>query len=80
MIIQFDGIYERDMDFLFMRKISEDEEFVRKFFLSGDKLVEKGYDKAGFTVEKVSHSVMADRKSTRLNSSHPTTSRMPSSA
>ena len=33
-----------------------------------------------FTFQKASLNAMVDRKSTRLNSSHPTTSRMPSSA
>ena len=53
------GVYERDIDLLLMRRIATDKEFVRKFFLSGEKLAEKGYDKADFTVEEVAHSVWA---------------------
>ena len=57
---QFGAVYERDMDMLFMRKLAYDKDFVRRFFLSGEKLKEKGYDKAEFSVEKVAHSVMTD--------------------
>lgn len=60
MNIQFDSVYERDMDLLFMRKLAEDEAFVRQFFLSGKELTEQGYDGAEFSVEKVSHSVMTE--------------------
>lgn len=56
----FDSVYERDMDLLFMRRLAEDEEFVRKFFLSKEELAEKGYDKADFTVVSVAHSVMTE--------------------
>lgn len=60
MTIQFDSVYERDMDMLIMRKLACDKDFVRRFFLSGEKLGEKGYDKAEFSVEKVAHSVMTE--------------------
>lgn len=60
MIIQFDGIYERDMDLLFMRKLAQDKAFLRRFFLMGEELSAKGYDKADFTVEKVAHSVTTE--------------------
>ena len=45
-----------------------------------------GYTEAGYrlydgaALEKLQQILLLDRKSTRLNSSHPTTSRMPSSA
>ncbi len=58
MTIQFEGVYERDMDLLFMRMIASDVDFVREFFLKADQLSEKGYDKKAFTVEQVAHSVM----------------------
>lgn len=60
MIIQFDGIYERDMDLLFMRKLVQDKAFLRRFFLMGEDLSAKGYDKADFSVEKVAHSVITE--------------------
>lgn len=60
MTIQLDSVYERDMDFLFMRKLAQDKAFVRQFFLSGKELAEKGYAKAEFSVETVAHSVMTE--------------------
>ena len=60
MIIQFDGIYERDMDLLFMRKLAQDKAFLRRFFLMGEELSAKGYDKADFSIEKVAHSVTTE--------------------
>ena len=42
--------------------------------------VAAAFAKAGVEVERVSSWGMQDRKSTRLNSSHRNTSRMPSSA
>lgn len=60
MSFQFDSVYERDMDFLFMRKLAQDKAFVRKFFLECKELAEKHYDKADFTVEKVAHSVTTE--------------------
>lgn len=60
MTIQFEGVYERDMDLLFMRKIASDKDFVRKFFLEGAQPAARGYDKESFTVEKVAHSVMTE--------------------
>ncbi len=35
MDIQFDAVYERDMDMLFMKKLAYDKDFVRHFFLNG---------------------------------------------
>lgn len=60
MTIQFEGVYERDMDLLFMRKIANDESFVRHFFLNAEQLVAKGYNKETFVVEKIAHSVMTE--------------------
>lgn len=60
MRIQFEGVYERDMDLLFMRKIAQDKTFVRRFFLGFKDLADKGYDKAEFIVEKVAHSVTTE--------------------
>lgn len=60
MTIQFDSVYERDMDLLFMRKIAQDKGFVRRFFLGFQDLADKGYDKAEFIVEKVAHSVVTE--------------------
>lgn len=60
MKIQFDCVYERDMDMLFMRKLVQDEAFVRQFFLEKEELREKGYDKAEFSVEEVAHSVATE--------------------
>ncbi len=60
MDIQFDCVYERDMDFLFMRKLAQDKDFIRRFFLHDKELVEKGYDKADFSVNKVAHSVTTE--------------------
>ena len=60
MTIQFEGVYERDMDLLFMRKIANDEGFVRHFFLNAEQLVAKGYNKETFVVEKIAHSVMTE--------------------
>ena len=60
MKIQLDSVYERDMDFLFMRKLAHDKDFVRQFFLSGRELIEKGYDKADFSIINVAHSVMTE--------------------
>lgn len=60
MIIQMDSVYERDMDFLFMRKLVQDKEFVRKFFLNSNELSNERYNSAEFTVEKVAHSVMTE--------------------
>ncbi len=56
MTIQFDAVYERDMDILLMRKIAYDRNFVRRFFLDG--AIED--DKAEFVVEKVAHSVVTE--------------------
>ena len=56
----------------------------RKEKPSFSSLIEKKRDGGEFTAEEIRHiidSVMdADRKSTRLNSSHSSVSRMPSSA
>lgn len=60
MTIQFDSIYERDMDLLFMRKLAEDKAFVRQFFLESEEMAAKGYSGEEFTVEKVAHSVMTE--------------------
>ena len=60
MTIQFEGIYERDMDLLIMRKIAFDKAFVRNVFLKGEELAAKGYDNSEFSVEKVAHSVMTE--------------------
>ena len=60
MVIQFDSIYERDMDLLFMRKLAHDKAFVRQFFLTEKELSTKEYDKADFSIEKVAHSVMTE--------------------
>ena len=60
MSIQFEGVYERDMDLIFMRKIAEDKSFVKEFFLKDLELEAKGYADADFTVESVSHSVMTE--------------------
>ncbi len=60
MTIQFEGIYERDMDLLFMQKIASDKEFVRKFFLESAQPAAKGYDKTSFSIEKVAHSVVTE--------------------
>ena len=38
------------------------------------------FENTAVTMERVTENYLEDRKSTRLNSSHPTTSRMPSSA
>ena len=49
--------------------------------IANDILKEKNTQNETESVEdEVSYIQVADRKSTRLNSSHPTTSRMPSSA
>ena len=60
MTFQFESIYERDMDLLFIRKIAADKAFVRRFFLEGEQLAAKGYDKSEFTVERVARSVWAE--------------------
>ena len=60
MNIQFDSVYERDMDMLIMRKISNDKDFVRKVFLETEFPAEKGYNNAEFSIEQVAHSVMAE--------------------
>ncbi len=60
MKIQFDGVYERDMDFLFMRKIANDKSFVKKFFLEAEQLCANGYNTAEFSVESVAHSVITE--------------------
>ena len=60
MTIQFDSVYERDMDMLVMRKLAQDKAFVRRFFLGGRELAERGYDKEEFSVEKVAHSVTTE--------------------
>lgn len=60
MTIQFDCMYERDMDLLFMRKLANDRGFVKRFFLMGKELKEKGYDNADFSVETVAHSIMTE--------------------
>lgn len=60
MSIQFEGIYERDMDLLFMRKIASDKGFVREFFLNNEAFLKKGYDTTTFSVESVSHSVRTE--------------------
>ena len=60
MNIQFESVYERDMDLLFMRKMAGDKDFVRNLFLKGEQLTTKGYDRADFSVEKVTHSVMTE--------------------
>lgn len=60
MKIQFAGIYERDMDLLFMRKIATDNSFVREFFLNNEAFLKKGYDTTTFSVESVSHSVRTE--------------------
>ena len=60
MTFQYDSVYERDMDLLIMRKLAQDQAFVKRFFLMVEKLLEKGYDNADFSVEKVSHSVMTE--------------------
>lgn len=60
MMIQFDSVYERDMDMLFIRKLARDKSFVRQFFLKVKELSAKGYDKEEFDVEKVAHSVFAE--------------------
>lgn len=60
MKIQFAGIYERDMDLLFMRKIATDNSFVHEFFLNNEAFLKKGYDTSIFSVESVSHSVRTE--------------------
>lgn len=60
MRIQFEGIYERDMDLFFMRKIATDNSFVREFFLNNEAFLKKGYDTNTFSVESVSHSVRTE--------------------
>ena len=60
MTIQLDSVYERDMDFLFMRKLANDKKFVRKFFLESEEMSENGYHESDFVVEKVAHSVMTE--------------------
>ena len=49
-----------NMDLLFMRKIAGDKDFVRNLFLKGEQTAAKGYDRADFSVEKVTHSVMTE--------------------
>ena len=60
-----------------MRSDEFDMEFEEKF-----ELEKKGYseDKIQFAKSAMSNMIGEDRKSTRLNSSHPSRSRMPSSA
>ena len=57
--------------------------------LTTDSLVKMGFENVRWTdtpeervyvVENSAYKIQADRKSTRLNSSHPLSSRMPSSA
>ncbi len=60
MRIQFEGIYERDMDLLFMRKFANDKDFIIRHFLSTEELAEKGYKDADFVVESIAHSVMTE--------------------
>ncbi|MBQ9045044.1 MAG: PD-(D/E)XK nuclease family protein [Oscillospiraceae bacterium] len=43
-----------------MRKIASEPEFLRTFFLRGEQLAAKGYDRAAFSVETVAHSVMTE--------------------
>ena len=60
MEIKIAGIREQDMDILLVRKLAQEKEFVRKFFLESKELAEKGYDKAEFDVVKVARSVWAE--------------------
>ena len=55
MEITFDSVYERDMDFFLMRKIADDESFLKEFFL---KPLNRNYENSKVSVEKISHSVV----------------------
>ena len=63
-----------DNDLVLVPGLLEAFDFVEFFICYYDSGTNFDYD------ESVRHRLLIDRKSTRLNSSHPTTSRMPSSA
>ena len=81
---QAEGWKEVGADVLWLETISAPEEY--RAAAEAFKLAEMpwcgtmSFDTAGRTMMGVTSAAMADRKSTRLNSSHVRTSRMPSSA
>ena len=73
-----------EVEFYKQIKIIE-EECERDYAAKPAEVKKKGFKKLNESLKKISikqltKEIQGDRKSTRLNSSHPTTSRMPSSA
>ena len=69
-----------NMLYIYRQKLSDAFKYV---FMSKNEIIDEGnyktYMRKNLDVRRINYDLQ-DRKSTRLNSSHPTTSRMPSSA